>query len=106
MLRKENRGKKMKKKLIRIAAAAMCMAMAASNIAFAAEVPEDVKDSGIGGLSEAVSELMDEGIITGDDDGLFHPLDNLTRAQVCIRIVKAINPNPAELNGTVTVDVP
>ena len=51
MLRKENRGKKMKKKLIRIAAAAMCMAMAASNIAFAAEVPEDVKDSGIGGLS-------------------------------------------------------
>ena len=106
MLRKENRGKKMKKKLIRIAAAAMCMAMAASNIAFAAEVPEDVKDSGIGGLSEAVSELMDEGIITGDDDGLFHPLDNLTRAQVCIMIVKAINPNPAELNGTVTVDVP
>ena len=82
MLRKENRGKKMKKKLIRIAAAAMCMAMAASNIAFAAEVPEDVKNSGIGGLSEAVSELMDEGIITGDDDGLFHPLDNLTRAQV------------------------
>lgn len=96
----------MKKKFIRVAAAAMCFTMAAASMSFAAEVPSDVKDSGIADLSNAVSKLMDEEIITGDEDGLFHPLDNLTRAQVCIMIVKAINPNPADLNGTVTVDAP
>ena len=50
----------MKKKLIRIAAAAMCMAMAASNIAFAAEVPEDRARA----APESAEDLL-EGDISG-----------------------------------------
>lgn len=71
--------------------------------AFAAEVPEDVKSEG---LVEAVSALMDAGAITGDKDGLYHPENNLRRAEVCCILVKLINPPAAELTGTPTVDVP
>ncbi|MCI8631745.1 MAG: S-layer homology domain-containing protein [Firmicutes bacterium] len=96
----------MKKKFIKVAAAAMCFAMTASSMAFAAELPRDVEDSSIGGFSKAISELMDAGIVTGDETGLFHPAKNLNRAELCIMIVKAIDPKFADLTGTVTIDVP
>lgn len=85
---------------------ALCMVMAAASFAFAAELPSDVKTSQNAALGEAVSALMEKEAITGDTDGLFHPEDTLTRVQVCSIIVKTINPTAAELNGTVTVNVP
>ncbi len=96
----------MKNKLIRTLAVAVCFTMLAASAVFAAEIPSDVENSANEALKEAVSALMDAGAITGDEDGLFHPEENLTRAQVCSIIVKTINPNAAELTGTVTVNVP
>ena len=55
---------------------------------------------------EAVDMLTEIGAITGDTDGLYHPMDNLTRAQACAIIIRTINPSDAELYGTATQKVP
>ena len=78
----------MKNKLKMILTALLVMALS-TTAAFAASVPADVAGKT---CEDAVEELMDEGIITGDTDGLFHPEDNLTRAQASIMIAKAIDP--------------
>ena len=82
----------MKKTLRRTLAVIAMLALMTSN-AFAA-VPEDVKGKP---YEEAVSTLMSKGIITGDTDGSYHPEAELTRAQACTIIVKAMNPPAAEL---------
>ncbi|MDO4482803.1 MAG: S-layer homology domain-containing protein [Bacillota bacterium] len=66
-----------------------------SSVAFAASVPADVKGQA---CEKAVQTLVEEGIVTGDTDGLFHPEANLTRAQVSVMIGKAIKPDVAEEN--------
>ncbi|HZK62439.1 MAG TPA: S-layer homology domain-containing protein, partial [Anaerovoracaceae bacterium] len=50
----------------------------------------------------AITTLVDKGIITGDVDGQFHPDSRLTRAQACIMVVKAMNPPDSEVTGTPT----
>lgn len=98
----------MKKTLKRTGAfiLALVMVLGSFTLSFAAEVPEDVYGSDLSMLPQAVEALMDAGSITGDTDGLFHPLDNLTRAQVCCMLIKLANPPAAELVGTVTVNAP
>lgn len=64
-----------------------------------AAVPKDVEGMM---YEEAVSELIDKGVITGDTDGNFHPDSNLTRAQACTIIVKAMGAPSAEVVGTAT----
>lgn len=44
-----------------------------------------------------VAYLMDKGIITGDDDGLFHPEKNISRAEFATMMAKATN-NISELD--------
>lgn len=67
--------------------------------AFGAALPTDIS----GTSSEtAIKALVEQGIVTGDTDGKFHPEDNLTRAQACTIIVKAIDPQTSLVNGTVT----
>jgi len=73
------------------------------SFAFAAEVPADVAGSA---HSEAITALVEAGVITGRDDGLFHPFANLTRAEACIIIVRAINPPDAAIMGTPSQTVP
>ena len=92
----------MKKKIIKILAAVMAIAVASQTTVFATEIKvlEDCKGQP---YETAVTALMEKGIITGDVDGLFHPNDNLTRAQACKIVVSTINPTDAELNGTVTL---
>lgn len=80
------------KKISRILAIALCIALVMSSVAFAA-VPSDVKGAS---LETAVGALMDAGAITGDTDGLFHPEANLTRAQVVAMIVKLVDADGAE----------
>ncbi len=67
--------------------------------AFAAEVPADVIGEP---AEEAVTALFERGIITGDENGLFNPQQNLTRAQACIIVVKSMNPPVGEVAGTAT----
>ena len=64
---------------------ALLLFISTGALAFA-EVPTDVvgKD-----YEKAVNILVEKEIITGGPDGLFHPEDPLTRAQVCIMAVKA-----------------
>lgn len=68
-----------------------------SSVAFASSVPSDVEGQP---CEKAVQTLVEEGIVTGDTDGLFHPEANLTRAQVSVMIGKAINPDIVDQNGT------
>lgn len=68
-----------------------------SSVAFASSVPSDVEGQP---CEKAVQTLVEEGIVTGDTDGLFHPEANLTRAQVSVMIGKAINPDIADQNET------
>ena len=67
--------------------------------AFAAEIPADVIGEPV---EEAVTALFERGIITGDENGLFHPEQNLTRAQACIIVVKSMDPPVGEVAGTAT----
>ena len=41
---------------------------------------------------EAVSQLVDKGVITGYEDGTFRPLDPITRAEAAILIMNAMSP--------------
>ena len=82
-------------------ALALTMILSSASLAFA-EVSQDVKGSS---YEEAISELMDRGIVVGETDGLFHPDRPLTRAQACIMVVKAMNAPDAEVLGTPTQPV-
>lgn len=82
----------MKRTLLRVLAVTLAVVLGGT-MAFAAAVPADVK-----GLDceTAVTKLVEENIITGDTDGLYHPDKNLTRAEVSTLIAKAIDPKAAE----------
>ena len=91
----------MKKKIIKILALSMAAALAVTSAAFAAvTLPSDVAGSQNENLKKAVEGLMEAGAVTGDEDGLFHPEQKLTRAQVCKMIVTLAE--PIALHGTPT----
>ncbi len=92
----------MKHRIFKALAFAIVLTLMATSAAFAA-VPQDVTGKD---YEAAVQALMDIGAITGDTDGLFHPDNNLTRAQACSIVVKTINPPSAELFGTATQAIP
>jgi hypothetical protein len=90
------------KKFAKILAAALVCASAFAATAYAAAAPPDV----VGRPYEpAVSALADRDVITGDVDGLFYPDANLTRAQFCTIVVKAMRAPAASVNGTASQDV-
>ncbi len=64
-----------------------------------ASLPEDVAGQP---YEAAVSALMEKGIVTGDEDGRFHPLQELTRAQACVLVVKSMGLPDALITGTAT----
>ena len=66
---------------------------------FAIEKPVDIE----GNIYEdAITTLFENKIVTGDTDGHFYPTNNLTRAQACTLIVRAIDPQIDLVNGTAT----
>lgn len=85
-----------------ISAALLVCAQVFAATALAASAPPDVV-----GLpyEEAVSVLAEMEIITGDTDGFFHPDSNLTRAQFCAIVVKAMRAPFAAVSGTPSQDV-
>lgn len=98
----------MRKSIMRKTAILLIFLLTAATTAFAADtagkastvsVPDDVAGTS---FEEAVKVLMEKEIITGDTDGLYHPESNLTRAQACVIIVKAMNPPAAEVTGSAT----
>lgn len=91
----------MKKHLFRSIAVVLILTLSAATAAFAA-VPSDVKGTV---YEEAVSALVEKGIITGDTDGSFHPDAELTRAQACVIIVKSMNVPTVEVIGSPTQPV-
>lgn len=86
----------------RILALSLSLVMTASSAAFAASLPADIEGNI---YEEAITTLVENGVVTGDTDGSFHPESNLTRAQACIMIVKAIDPQADLVNGTATQSV-
>ncbi len=68
----------------------LCMICFSAAASFADEADKVVSDWTDKEYTEAVESLMSEGIITGDVDGLFHPDDNLTRAQACKIVIATV----------------
>lgn len=91
------------KKNLQAGIVTLIFALLLSTTATFAAVPDDVAGKS---YEQAVEALMEKGIITGDTDGSFNPDTNLTRAQACIIIVKAMNPPAAEVTGTATQAAP
>lgn len=91
----------MKKNLLKTIALTLTFTLIMSTAAFAA-VPNDVKGKS---YEEAVSALVEKGIITGDTDGSFHPDAELTRAQASVIIVKSMNAPSVEVVGSATQPV-
>lgn len=89
----------MKNKLLKMIAITLILLLSTTGAFAAVEVPQDVKGHM---YEEAVLALMEKGIITGDTDGNFYPDSDLTRAQACIIIVKAMGAPSAEVVGTAT----
>jgi uroporphyrinogen-III decarboxylase len=90
----------MKKIIALILALALVLTSGATVFAQASSpvaIPEDVKGFS---YEEAVTALIEKGIVVGETDGLFHPYDTLTRAQACIMIVKAMNAPAIQAAGT------
>ena len=87
----------MKSKLLKVLAVTLAVALG-SVAAFAATVPADVQGTD---CEKAVTKLVEENIITGDTDGLYHPDKNLTRAEVSTLIAKAVDPKAADSKATV-----
>lgn len=87
----------MKNNKIKTIMAATLIAALGGTMSFAATVPSDVVGQP---CEKAVQKLTEEGIITGDTDGLFHPQSNLTRAQVSIMLAKAISSDTANSSTT------
>lgn len=92
----------MNKRPMRVISIILMLMLVLTSFAFAS-VPEDVTGQT---YEDAVQTLMDRGAITGDTDGLYHPNDNLNRAQACAIVVRAINPPASELTGTATQLLP
>jgi hypothetical protein len=86
----------------KISAAVLVCALIFAATIHAASAPSDVVGRP---YEKAVSTLADRDIVTGDVDGLFHPDSNLTRAQFCTIIVKAMRAPTATVNGTPSQDV-
>ena len=91
------RCKRVKSKLLKVLAVTLAVALG-SVAAFAATVPADVQGTD---CEKAVTKLVEENIITGDTDGLYHPDKNLTRAEVSTLIAKAVDPKAADSKATV-----
>ncbi|MDD2190732.1 MAG: S-layer homology domain-containing protein [Eubacteriales bacterium] len=89
----------MKNLLLKTIAITLILLLSSTAVFAGAGVPEDAKGQM---YEEAVSALMEKGIITGDTDGSFHPDSDLTRAQACIIIVKSMGAPSAEVVGTAT----
>ncbi len=68
----------------------LCIACFCSGVSFAEETENVTADWTDKEYTEAVESLMNEGIITGDVDGLFHPDDSLTRAQACKIVIATV----------------
>jgi hypothetical protein len=90
------------RKFAKISAAVLVCALAFAAPVRAASVPPDVVGTP---YEESVSTLAGLDIITGDTDGLFHPDANLTRAQFCTIVVKAMRAPVAAINGTPSQNV-
>jgi hypothetical protein len=88
--------------IARISATVLACALALSATAYAAAVPSDVVGRP---YEKAVAALAERDIVTGDVDGLFYPDSNLTRAQFCTIVVKAMRAPSAAVNGTPSQDV-
>ncbi len=94
----------MKKQIAKILSLALVAALSLTSFAFASvTLPSDVQQGEDKALQQAVTGLMETGAITGDTDGLFHPEQSLTRAQVCKILVTLAE--PIALNGTPTQTV-
>lgn len=93
----------MSRKLLKVLALTLVLALMTTAFAYGAEVPADVKGQS---YEEAVAALVEKGIITGDTDGSFNPESRLTRAQACIIVVKTMNPPVSDITGTATQSVP
>ncbi|MDR1573928.1 MAG: S-layer homology domain-containing protein [Clostridiales Family XIII bacterium] len=89
------------RKFAKILAAALTCAFVFIATAYAATAPPDVAGKP---YEPAVSALADLNVIVGDVDGLFYPDANLTRAQFCTIVVKAMRAPVATVNGTPSQD--
>lgn len=90
------------KKMKRTISLLLVLLLLSTGAAFGAVIPTDVPGST---FEEAITILVEKGIVTGDVDGKFYPDSKLTRAQACIMVVKAMNPQESEIKGTVTQPV-
>jgi hypothetical protein len=90
------------KSFMKISAAALIAASVFATTVYAAAAPPDVAGKP---YEAAVSALSGLDIITGDVDGLFYPDSNLTRAQFCTIVVKAMRAPAATVSGTASQNV-
>lgn len=90
------------KKMKRTISLLLVLLLLSTGAVFGAVIPTDVPGST---FEEAITTLVEKGIVTGDVDGKFYPDSKLTRAQACIMVVKAMNPQESEIKGTVTQPV-
>ena len=81
---KQNKGRK----FFAASATAALVASAIVPVASAAQVNDYNKISGY--AKEAVQSLVDKGVIQGDTNGNFNPLNTVTRAQAAEIITKAL----------------
>ncbi len=86
----------MKRTFIKKISLTLIMLLMLTSAVFAT-VPEDVVGKP---YESAVQALMDKNIITGDQDGLFHPNNTLTRVQACVIVVKSMDPPATAVTGT------
>ena len=91
--------------LSRITAITVAIMMLFVTVAFANSAT-DMPDVAQSAHAEAITTLVEAEVIAGFPDGTFRPFNNLTRAEACIMIVRAIKPPSAELVGTATQTVP
>ncbi|MDR1246950.1 MAG: S-layer homology domain-containing protein [Clostridiales Family XIII bacterium] len=90
------------KSIIKISTAVIISVSVLAATVYAAAAPPDVAGKS---YAAAVSALAELDVITGDVDGLFYPDSNLTRAQFCTIVVKAMRAPVATVNGTPSQNV-
>lgn len=83
----------MKHATMRAIALALVLTLMTVTASFAA-APADVTGTT---FETAVTFLMDKNVITGYPDGTFQPNQDITRAEVCAIVVRAMNPVPSAL---------
>ncbi|MFA5637691.1 MAG: TolC family protein [Anaerovoracaceae bacterium] len=86
------------KKLVSVLAA-VSLIVSQSIVSFGADLG-DIK--GVEG-EKAIIFLSEKGIVTGSEDELYHPEKNLTRAEACAIIIRAVNPKDLNFYGSETV---